>query len=721
MLLFHRRLIALAIIFIGVCGLLSYQAVQLTIVQGAKRLEKAKARLYHTQYLPTWRGRIIDAKGIVLAEDEASYEVAVPWDIITGDRAKERARILARKQVGRESWNAMLPEDRQQIVDPFLPERFAELENFWALISETGKVSQSELDKRIATIQRKVNKTAEAVWSRQEDAHLKRYGDLKDYKQRPIAEERSAHVVFSAVDDETAMDFTQLSEQLDDAIEVQHSRSRHYPEKEQTVFIKRETMPRFLRAPTIEEVHLLGVGDLLLGDIRLKIWAEDLERRPFNYGNDLGGYRDGDEVGNRGLELSLEKKLRGLRGSVVSDRLGQVMERTSPLGGSDVQLTLDIALQTRIEALLSPQIGLMTVQSWHRNSGLANGTPLRGAVVVLDANSGVLAMASTPALRDEEDVEGYPWLNRATDGLYPAGSIVKPLVLAAAFSENEYFEEEEIACTGHYFEHVKNAARCWIYRERHNFATHGKLVAVDALARSCNIFFYELGTRLGFDRLLSWYQKFGLTQPLSAKLTNSSASGSQGHSPSQEDVVRWKERGELAFETISMAIGQGPITWSPLHAAASYATLARGGIWRSPTLVKNGEQEIIDLALNPVGVQLAMKGLHDSLSKDYGTGSRLRYGARDHDPIFNVNGVRLWGKTGTAEAPPYKQSPDAEPITGLDHSWFLVMASGTNETKPSVIVAVLIEHGGSGGRVAGPIANQVIHALQDEGYLGGVR
>lgn len=721
MLLFHRRLIALAIIFIGVCALLSYQAVELTIVQGAQRLEKAKGRLYYTKYLPTWRGRIIDSKGRVIAEDVASYDIAVPWDLITGDRAKATARQRARASVGREQWKAMSPEQRQQVADVYLPEQLAQLENFWELLCETAKVSREDLIQRIAEVQKKVQKTAEVVWRRQEEAHLKRYGDIEEFDQQPIAEQRSSHVVFFAIDDETAMDFIKLSEQLDDAIEVQHSRNRHYSQKEQTVRLTRSTLPRFLRSSSVEEITLPGVGDLLLGDIRSKVWAEDMKRRPFHYGDDLGGYRTGDEVGNRGLELSLEKKLRGLRGRVVRDRLGNEIERTSPTGGSDVQITLDIALQARLEAILSPEIGLMTVQSWHRNKGLEVGTPLRGAVVVLDADSAVLAMASTPALHDEEDVNGYPWLNRAADGLYPAGSILKPLVLAAASSEDIYTEGEEIACTGHYFEHVKNAARCWIYRKGYNFATHGKLSAVDALARSCNIFFYELGTRLGFERLLFWYQKFGFTQPLSSKLTDFSATGSQGHTPNQDDIVRWKKRGELSFETVSMAIGQGSITWSPLHAAAAYATLARGGIWKSPTLLYAGEQEVVDIQLNPAGVKLAMAGLHDSLTKDYGTGSLLRYGPNDRDRIFDVQGVRIWGKTGTAEAPPYKQSVDAEPVTGLDHSWFLVMASHTNETKPSVIVAVLVENGGSGGRIAGPIANQVIHALQDEGYLGELR
>ena len=717
MLLFHRRLIALAIIFIGVCGLLSYKAILLTIVQGSQRFEKAEERLYRKEFLPTWRGRIIDTKGRVLAMDVASFDIAVPWDLITGDRAKEIAMSKARQSVSRATWKSLSPDERQKKADYFLPEQMKELDGFWALLSKRANVPRSVLDERIAEIHQKVQKTTEVVWQRQEEAHLKRFGDVKDFKKDPIVEHLSSHVIFPTVDDEIAMDFSQLSDQLDDAINVKHSRKRQYPERSQTIYIDRSTLPRSIREMKLQEIVFSGVGDLLLGDIRKKVWVEDMKRRPFDNGQDLGGYRVGDEVGNRGLELSLEKDLRGLRGRVVRDRLGEELERTPPVGGQDVELTLDIKLQARIEAILTTQTGLMTVQPWHRNNGLEVGTALRGAVVVLDVNSGVLAMVSTPALRDEEEVEGFPWLNRGADGMYPAGSIIKPLVLAAATTEGLYVENENIECAGHYFENVKDAARCWIYRESYNFNTHGQLKAVDALARSCNIFFYKLGTRLGFERLLDWYQKFGLTQPLSAKLTDPSASGMQGHSPQQEDIVKWKKRGELAFETISMAIGQGSITWSPLHAAAAYATLARGGIWKSPTILKQVEQEEVDINLDPTGVKLAMDGLHDALSEDYGTGSLLRYGSRDSEPIFNVDGLRLWGKTGTAEAPPYRSSPEADLISGLDHSWFLVMASHQTEITPSVVVAVLIEHAGSGGRVAGPIANQVIHALQSERYF----
>ena len=428
-------------------------------------------------------------------------------------------------------------------------------------------------------------------------------------------------------------------------------------------------------------------------------------------------------MGNRGLELSLEEVLRGTRGKVVKNRHGEELMRSDAIGGDEVQVTLDIELQARVEAILSSSLGLMVSQTWHRNAKMPDGMPLRGAVVVLDIDrSEVLAMASSPSLHAEEDQEGYPWLNRAAEGFYPPGSIIKPLVLVSAMTDGHLRPDEGVQCTGHYFDSVKNAARCWIYRKKNNYATHNKLEAAEALARSCNIFFYELGLRLGFETLLEWYKKFGLGHPLSEQLTRPSATGEHGHVPDDQAVQTLKKQGALAFETVSIAIGQGAITWSPLHAAAAYATLARGGLWITPTilatrLATGTAQQEVDLGLDQKSVQLALEGLHQSVTKRYGTGAILRHAATSNEYIFNVDGVRIWGKTGTAEAPPFYFSKDEDPIKDLDHSWFVVMASEINNTKPSVVIVVLVEHGGSGGRVAGPIANQVLHAIVAEGYI----
>jgi penicillin-binding protein 2 len=283
-------------------------------------------------------------------------------------------------------------------------------------------------------------------------------------------------------------------------------------------------------------------------------------------------------------------------------------------------------------------------------------------------------------------------------------------------TEGELEHDESIECTGHYFPNEKNYAKCWTYTPKSGYSTHGKLRAVQALARSCNIFFYELGTRLGFDRLVHWLQLFGMSQPLAAQLTRPDAEGKQGHLHSQAKIQILKDRGAIAFETVSISIGQGALTWSPLHVAAAYATLARGGMWRSPRLIQGKSQSTSNLHLNQEGVRMALEGMRESVTKEYGTGSRLNINGK-YEPTFNVQGVKIWGKTGTAQAPPYQIDNDSKPIEDGRHAWFVVLASSLGKSTPSVVVVVLVEVGGSGGLAAGPIANQALHALAAEGYF----
>ena len=155
---------------------------------------------------------------------------------------------------------------------------------------------------------------------------------------------------------------------------------------------------------------------------------------------------------------------------------------------------------------------------------------------------------------------------------------------------------------------------------------------------------------------------------------------------------------------------------SPLHAAAAYATLARGGMWRSPRLVQGNSQNTINLHLNQEGVRMALEGMRESVTKSYGTGATLKINTKK-EPTFNIEGVKIWGKTGTAEAPPYLIDNVSDTIKGGRHAWFVVLASSLGKSTPSVVLVVLVEHGGSGGLVAGPIANQALHALAAEGYF----
>ena len=456
LLLFHRRLAVLAaIVTFGLAGL-TIQLWRLSIRQGAPRRARAESRLERTEYLPTWRSRIVDRHGRILAGDEPTFDLAVQWDLITGDRASSMARNDARSSAGAKRWGAMSPEARSQLITSFVPAREAELESFWSMIAEEGGIARLDLDRRLDSIRRSVQQTAAVVWARQEEAHHRQFGVDAKFSPQPIREHRDTHVVLSRLGEGAAMRLRMLSEGLDGTMEVRHARRREYPMQKQAVLIDCSTLPSPIRRRDVVEIEVDDVAAILLGSVRKHAWAEDVEARPFQTADgsvDLGGYQTGDEIGAGGLEEALEQTLRGQRGRVVRNRQGTELKRTPPAGGEDVHLTIDTELQARIEAILSRELGLMTVQPWHRNAGLPHGTPLRGGIVVLDvASSEILAMASTPTIHDDVDADALPWLNRASEGLYPPGSILKPLLLAAAVTDGLVSPEERIECTGHFFE-----------------------------------------------------------------------------------------------------------------------------------------------------------------------------------------------------------------------------------------------------------------------------
>jgi cell division protein FtsI/penicillin-binding protein 2 len=186
-------------------------------------------------------------------------------------------------------------------------------------------------------------------------------------------------------------------------------------------------------------------------------------------------------------------------------------------------------------------------------------------------------------------------------------------------------------------------------------------------------------------------------------------------------------------DATQMGIGQGPVAWTPLHAADAYATLARAGVRIKPRLVEGGSMgDTIDLHLDPRAVKESLEGLSKSINEQSGTGNHIQFDGVNI-PHFNCPGVQIWGKTGTAQAPtiPVKageplydqgfEDPDLPPgVRALrrgDHSWFVVMVGKEGENRPRYVIAVMMEYAGSGGKVSGPIINQIIHTLRNEGYL----
>ena len=805
--MFHRRLVLIGASFVVAAAGLAAQLGRLTLVEGEALRARAEARMRYTEWIPTTRGRILDRNGRVLAHDRACYNVSMDYAmVVPGQWAREQATAVARRR-DRAAWAKMGEAEREELVSRVLPVFEAHVVEAWGRLSRETGVPLGE----IADERRAVVGTVEAmaehlrgIWERQFREQHARTGRamepdderrLARIRTRPIAEQDQAHVVIRAITDETAFALLRLVDQtvlLDpwstgdsgDAVEValipglavQDAGTREYPFETVVVDIDQGSLPLPLRAEGRRSVVATGLLADVLGWMGTPT-AEVIERRQVRLDADpalvartmaagldsdvdLGAYRAGDLAGVRGIEASCEDDLRGLRGMrIVRHDTGE-SDQTPATPGRDVRLTIDAMLQARVQAILSPDLGLARVQAWHGNEAVASGAALNGAAVVLDVDTGeVLAMVSTPGVTQDErrraegrvvdrarrepgynpsvDPDALLRYNRAVGVAYAPGSVAKVVMVLEAVRQGVYSLSERIACTGHLIESRTDMLRCWIYKRyltTHSVTMGHDLGTEEALSASCNIFFYTLGRRLGANGINQAYQRFGVGEAYSLGVGPSAA----GHTLAQN-----------TSESIMMGIGQGRVAWTPMHAADMLATVARGGVRLEPTLVRGrGEGEAQSLGYDPAAVRAVIDGLDGAVhDATHGTGHHITFtidasgragdgsGTREvREAIFNVPGVRIVGKTGTATAqeieligsdgrPVLDDAGNIERVTP-DHSWYvaLVGPQGGAGGAPGggrlrYAIAVMMENAGSGGKVSGPICNQIVWALVEEGYL----
>lgn len=797
--MFHRRLTLVAVLVVAGSAIPFARLVQLTVLKGDQLALQSEARLSASRLIDTTRGRILDRKGRVLAQDRPGFDVKVDYSLISGQWAFVQAAREAKKNTPR--WNELPPAEREAIVQRVVPKYIERLEKAWDALSRWSGVPREELEerrqalvKRISVMAAELNEINRTVAEREA---LERGRELSEVNvaemERPIREQTVPHVLVRGLDDAVAFAFPAgekaEAEGLLPGMKIVDGATREYPLEEMPVTIDRSGFPGLLRSSTPLQVESSGVATAVIGWMRSGLYKEEMDKRPMNRRQDgatvldLSGYQDTDSIGVTGVEKEAEADLRGSRGVEVEQLdTGEkrVVERK---GGSDVTLSLDAALQARIQALLSADAGLTTVQPFHNNHAFGDGTRLPAAVVVMDVkNSDILALVSTPVftrrqLREEPDsiltydadrawlakeqenarkagraepsaASALPFLNRAFGKRYAPGSIVKPLVLNFAAAQGVYNETagpggERIACTGHLFPNQPNLMRCWIYKQpphtTHSIQLGHDLDATDAIMASCNIFFFTLGARLGPEHLAEWYGKVGVGEAKDTVHANlglgfqfpGEVLNNAMTPPAETDDEELGEAGGTRRQTKTpkfseadcamLGIGQGLLGWTPLHAADAYATLARGGIRVTPRIRIDEAappQQRFDLGFKPQAVSLALRGLERSVGEERGTGHHISFVAPDgvtmRENTINLPGVRVWGKSGTADSGKSIGTGDAK--VSLDHSWFVVLV-GKEGGEPLYAIAVMVEYGGSGGRVAGPLCNQVIWQLRAEGYL----
>ncbi|MCA6080216.1 MAG: penicillin-binding protein 2 [Endomicrobium sp.] len=387
----------------------------------------------------------------------------------------------------------------------------------------------------------------------------------------------------------------------------------------------------------------------------------------------------GDYVGRGGIEQSYDVYLQGKDGGwqVEVNAKGyriKAFKYVPPQAGSNVYSTVDLKLQkAAYDALKSSSTG-------------------RGAVVVLDTRTGaVKALVSCPGFdankAGAKDFGRYlkdknlPLFNRSLQAVYPPGSVFKIITFAAAVELLNIDSEKTVRCTGS-FELGNRHYSCW-YKPG-----HGAVNLISALARSCNVYFYQLGLKLGIGNLEKYARKFYFGQKTDIDLPNEK----KGFVPSPEWKKSKLKMPWLYGDTVIFAIGQGALLVTPIQMAYVISAVANRGVCRKPYIVDrivdfNGN-EVYKHALEFGGrIDLSDKTwnlLYKALLETVESGAGIR---------SKISGVKIAGKTGTVQNP-----------HGSDHAWFVSYAPAD---APEIAIAVVVENGGGGGLNAVPISRKI--------------
>ncbi len=339
----------------------------------------------------------------------------------------------------------------------------------------------------------------------------------------------------------------------------------------------------------------------------------------------------------------------------------------------------------------------------------------------------VLAAVSSPTIHLEDFIGGIslknwnallenprnPLLNKAVQGVYPPGSTYKIVTALAGLSEGVITENTTFYCPGHYY-FGRRLYRCWKH------SGHGTVDVRRALTESCDVFFYQVGQRLGVDRLAAYAKKLGLGSRSGIELENEKA----GIVPTKDwKRKRFKEKWHEG-ETLSVAIGQGFNNMTPLQICLMTAAIANGGKIYQPQIVemvKTTDGEIIEQFTPKLLSELSNRDksyLHIVQDGLFGVVQGKRGTARN----VRIEGLTVAGKTGTAQVvrlAQYKGLKEQDiPYKFRDHAWFTCYAPADN---PKIAVTVLVEHGLHGGSGAGPIARVVLKKYFEQYLLEQAR
>ena len=399
-----------------------------------------------------------------------------------------------------------------------------------------------------------------------------------------------------------------------------------------------------------------------------------------NINSDLN-YDIGDLIGWQGIEKQYEHLLKGEKGILYSqvDAFGREagtvkgIENIKPLPGEDLFTTIDLGLQKYMEKLMSKFKGVSLITD-----------PLSGQILsfVSSPDFSPEIFTGNTTLHEWRNLVNdprKPLLNRITNGLYPPGSTFK-MITAIALLEGLMIEEDEvIECSGIY-QYGDRLFKCWKIRG------HGKVNLDQAIAQSCNIFFYQAVQRISMNRFINLCRNFGFGIKTGIDLPTELT----GLLPTRDYMnKRYTSRGWSRGHLLNMALGQGDLLVTPIQLSVYINKIATSGETFIPHFDLNKTPEPVSKIIlkNQTWAKI-QNYLFNTVNSINGTGIAA-------NP--KINGLKVYGKTGTAQNP-----------HGDDHAWFTGYAE---KDEKMVSIVLLIENGGSGGKIAAPLASDAFEYI----------
>ena len=706
---FARRVRWCGGLFTLLLALVFAHVIRLEQTEGAAFRAEARRPLERRVLLPASRGRILARDATVFAHDVHLSTLEVHYRYLESPHNPAWLRRQARVQLTRAERN-----DPQQLAAA-QQEFEQEIDSLHEQLARWCNVSPARLERRCQRIQqqveavhRQVNLARIARWEREVAADasaidpawpwhrrwretLVRSFTTAGPPRRPreiaVAEEVAYHPLAWDIDPQVVREI------------------EHHPEKYPGVRIGEQV--RRIYPQQSAAAHLVGhVGN--------QSPETDSEGEAQTAPNPL--IDPNQPVGLLGIESACELQLRGQPGELLeyTDPRGRVLNSVrerAPRPGQDITLSIDLELQQIVEQLLDSALLRRAPAPEVAESG--------GAIVVLDVHSGdVLAAASGPRFDPSLFVQGNPdggesshelaallsdprrpLFDRTIKMALPPGSVMKVITAAAALQYAEDLTaDERIHCRGYLYD--PDSLRCAIFRRDRQ--SHGPINLADALASSCNVYFFKIAERATAIRLAQMATTFGLGQPTGIELPGESAGNLPG-----PHATGW-EPGDL----YQLAIGQGAVTATPLQIACVMAALANGGHLVTPRALLDCPAEAKSSQPRRAGASHSLPRSSQSLQLDPATLAAIRRGMirtahEPHGTAFEALGsspVRMAVKTGTAQPGAHRR----------EHAW---LAGFAPAEAPRVAIVVVLEHAGNAGAAAGPVFDRVVQQVQSRGYL----